>query len=232
MILEAGAENNYPKNGVWLQDLRVVAACVVCGIPLEDGYGISNQYSRDRKYERGEPGSVYYFLKWDAAISPMSVAKVWNDPAPDVEECRMIPLRLRTTREIDAWKKLAQDIDALHVWCAVANMRAFSDGKFSVGMLAVTDEEREAAQWVSDLPARMSKLVTVGDEGRKLAEEIVPRWDRAMVAWVKAWAAQYMEIRKAWLAANPKLRIDRGENTLPIIIPKGPQFRELLRRWG
>jgi hypothetical protein len=228
----APEKREYPKHIIPAKDLRFVAACAVCGVPLQDGYGISNQYSRDRKYDRGEPGDVFYFLRHKSAISPSSIAKVWLDPKDDVAEAMMIPERLRLTREIDAWRNLADDIDALHVWVAVANMKAFAMGEFSVGMLSVTDEEESAAQWLSDLPARMRSMTSVGGEGKAIAADIVPQWERAMVAWVKAWAAQYIEIKKAWLAAKPRLRIDRGDENFPIIIPKGKDFEKLLRRWG
>jgi len=223
---------NYPKGIIPAKDLRFVAACAVCGIPLQDGYGISNQYCKDRKYDRGEPGDVYYYLDREAAISPISVARVWDNPAQDVAEARMLPERLRLTREIDAWRKLAEDIDALHVWVAVANMRAFSDGKMSVGMLSVTDEEEGSCQWISDLPSRMRKMTTVGNEGKTIAADLVAKWDAAMVAWVKAWAAQYIEIKQSWLKARPAIKIDRGDDKFPLIIPRGKDFQKLLRRWA
>lgn len=223
---------NYPRGVVSIGDLRLVAACTVCGIPLQEGYGISNQYEKTRTYDRGEPGNIYYYFNRDAGISPESVAKVWKDPSEDVAEARMLPERLRLTREVEAWRKLADDIDALHVWVAVANMRAFSQGKMSVGMLSVTDEEKEAAQWISELSARMRKMTTIGNEGKKIAADLVGKWDAAMVAWVKAWAAQYIEIKQAWLKARPSIKIDRGDDRFPLIIPRGKDFQKLLRRWA
>jgi len=223
---------SYPKGIVSAGDLRFVAACAVCGIPLQDGYGISNQYREGRNYERGEPGDVYYYLDRNAPISPESVARVWDDPSADVAEARMLPERLRLTRELDAWHALASDIDALHVWVAVANMRAFSEGKMQVGMLSVTDEEEGAAKWISDLPNRMRKMTTIGNEGKKIAADLVAKWDAAMVAWVKAWAAQYIEIRQAWLKARPSIKIDRGDDRFPLVIPRGKDFQKLLRLWA
>lgn len=231
-MLSNGNGISYPKGIVPAKDLRFVAACAVCGIPLQDGYGISNQYAKGAKYDRGEPGDVFYYLDREAGISPQSVARVWDDSSADVAEAKMIPTRLRTTREIYAWRKLADDIDALHVWLAVANMKAFAFGKMSIGSIKVADEEEQAAQWLSDLPGKMRAMRSVSREGQKLAVEIVPQWERAMVAWVKAWAAQYIEIKQAWLKARPSLRIDRGDDKFPLVIPKGKDFEKLLRRWA
>lgn len=231
-MLQSGNGAVYPKGIIPAQDLRFVAACAVCGISLQDGYGISNQYAKGKKYDRGEPGEVFYYLDRNAPISPQSVARVWDDHSDDVAEARMIPARLRTTREIDAWRKLADDIDALHVWVAVANMKAFALGKMRVGSIKVSDEEEQAAQWLSDLPAKMRAMRSVGNEAPKLSIEIVPQWERAMVAWVKAWAAQYIEVKRAWLKARPSLRIDRGDENFPLVIPRGKDFEKLLRRWA
>jgi hypothetical protein len=222
----------YPRGVIPVKDLRFVAACAVCGVPLQDGYGISNQYSFGKTYDRGEPGDVYYYLDREAGISPNAIGRVWDDPSHDVAEARMIPERLKITRDVDEWRKLADDIDALHVWLAVANMREFAMGKMSVGMLSVTDEESAAAKWLSDLPAKMRAMRTVTNEGRELSKQIVPMWERSMMAWVKAWGAQYIEIKKAWLAARPSIRIDRGDDLFPVVIPRGKDFQKLLRRWG
>jgi hypothetical protein len=51
----------------------------------------------------------------------------------------------------------------------------------------------------------------------------------AMFAWVKAWVANYLELKDIWKAANPAIKIER--EGFPLVIPKGPQFEKLARRW-
>jgi hypothetical protein len=141
----------------------------------------------------------------------------------------MIPHRLRTTREPENWLQLADDIELLQAWFAVAKMRDFAEGRLFIGGIARDDREEQAAQWLSDLPGKM-RLQRGG--GKDLADRIEVEWPMAMTAWVKAWASNYLELKRAWLAARPALKISRGDEELPVIIPKGKQFKELLHRWA
>jgi hypothetical protein len=201
------------------------------GVTLQDGYGVSNHYSKGHKYDRGEPGEISYYLDHSAPLNPRSIAKVWLNPEDDVAEAAMIPHRLRATRELENWLKLADDIDLLQCWFAVAKMRDFAEGKLHIGAIGVTDRETEAAQWLSDLPGRMRAMRSVSG-GKDLAARLEIEWPMSMAAWVKGWARQYIELKRAWLAARPALKISRGDEEPPLIIPKGKQFKELLRRWA
>ena len=65
--------------------------------------------------------------------------------------------------------------------------------------------------------------------GGRIAERFDAIWMPAMFAWVKAWVANYLELKDLWKAANPAIKIER--EGFPLVIPKGPQFEKLARRW-
>lgn len=212
---------------------KFLACCVTLGIDLEPGTpGISNTYSKDRKYERDskgkiEPGNVHYYLDM-ATRNPLAVAKVWASPDADMTEWEAIPARLIACRTQDEWGSIADDIEALHAWVAVYYMRQFSEGKFKVDCLHVADEERIAAEKLSAMASEMKAMR--GRNGGAVAAKLSLIWRPAMFAWVKAWISNYRELRDVWETATPSIKIDRGD-FFPIIIPQGKDFKRLMKRW-
>lgn len=210
---------------------RFVACCATLGIPLEEGSPkITNIYDSKVKYDPDEPGEVAFLLSDKSqTANPMAVAKVWADPSQDLMECEAIGARLISTRDIDQWMKLADDVDALHVWGAVAHIKLFTENKFAIDNRIVSDAEEKAAQWISNLAEGIRK--TKPASGSKIAAKFSENWRPAMFAWVKAWISNYLELSDVWKAARPAIKIDRGDD-FPLIIPKGKSFAKMMKRWA
>lgn len=207
---------------------RFFAACVTAGVQLEKGTpGISNVYSKGVKYDPDEPGTISYHLD-SKTVGPLSLAKVWRDPSQDMTEAAALPARMVKARTEDDWQSIADDLELLHVYCAIAHIKAFSDGKFSIGSRSVSDQEEVAAQVLSDMPEAIRNAKGPRNGG-KIAARFDSAWMPAMHAWVKAWIANYLELKDAWKAANPSIKIER--EGFPLVIPRGPQFEKLARRW-
>lgn len=216
-------------NVIPTQDAHFFAACVTCGVELESGTpGISNVYSKGRKYDPDEPGVISYHLD-KKARDPLALAKVWRSPAQDMAEAEAMPGRMIKARTDDQWLTIADELEVLQVNCAVAHMRAFVKKEIGVVTRSVSDEEARAAKALSDLPEQIRNARTPRNGGR-FAAKLSEVWNPAMVAWVKAWIANYTELRDAWQAANPAIKIER--EGFPLVIQKGPNFEKLMRRWA
>ena len=212
---------------------KFMACCATLGIDLEKGTpGISNTYSKDRKYERDskgqlEPGQISYHLSM-GQMNPLAAAKVWLSPDSDLREWEAIPARLIKCRTADEWESIADDIEALHVWAAVYHMRQFADGKFTVDSMIVSDQERHAAEKLSGISAEMKAMKN--RNGGLIAAQISKACGPAMFAWVKAWIANYRELRDSWLSARPSIKIER-DDWFPLVIPQGKDFAKLMKKW-
>jgi hypothetical protein len=210
-----------------------MACCATLGIELEKGTpGISNTYSKNRKYERDskgnlEPGQISFHLSM-GELNPLSVAKVWLNPDSDMREWEAIPARLIKCKTADEWEAIADDIEALHVWVAVYHMRQFAEGKFTVDTLIVSDQERRGAEKLSSMAEKMKAMTS--RNGGLIAAELSKVAAPAMFSWVKAWIANYRELRDAWQSARPSIKIDRGD-FMPLVIPQGKDFAKLMKRW-
>jgi hypothetical protein len=109
-------------------------------------------------------------------------------------------------------------------------MRLFSQRKFCVDRREVSPRETRAAEILDSLPAAMKQSQTMN--GGKVAARMAENWNPAMFAWVKAWVANYAALAGAWKHARPAIKIDRPGRAFPLIIQKGPQFADLIRRWA
>jgi hypothetical protein len=209
---------------------RFVAACATVGIGLQKGSpGITNIYTHERKYDPDEPGDIRYLLSDRDGESPLSVSKAWRDPELNLAEATQLTSRILKCKTADDWAKIADDLDILHTWCGVAHMKLFSQNKFAVDSLTPSDEEKQAAQFLSDLPAAM-RANPLKNKGR-IAARITEAWPRSMFSWVKAWIGQYRALQgDGWKTARKSIKIDRDDQ-FPLIIPKGKDFERLMKRW-
>ncbi|MGA0999643.1 MAG: hypothetical protein ACO3RQ_08895 [Litorivicinaceae bacterium] len=208
---------------------RFMAACVTAGVKLEEGSpGISNCYSAAKKYDPDEPGTVSYLLDRKSA-NPLAIAKIWANPTMELEESEALPVRMVKARTNEEWASIADDLDVLHMTAGIAHMRLFECGKFTVDSQAVSDNEERAAQILSDMAGNIRN--NPKRNGAKIAATLKEHWNPAMFAWVKAWIANYLELRDTWKHANPSIKIER-EGRFPLIIPKGKDFAKLMKRWA
>jgi hypothetical protein len=208
---------------------KFVAACATVGIRLQDGLpGISNVYSKGQIYEPEEPGRISFYLSDGQGINPLALAKVWLSPEPELQEAAALPKRLIARHDQDSWDRLASDIDTLHVTAAVASIREFSRNRFPIDSKVASEQESQSAQIISWIADAMRK--DRARNGAAVAAKLSAHWQPAMFAWVKAWIANYLELRDAWKTARPSIKIER-EGKMPLVIPKGKDFARLLKRW-
>lgn len=208
---------------------KFLAACATVGIGLQKGTpGISNTYSLERKYDPEEPGDISFCISSQNGRNPLAIAKIWRDPSPDFIEAAGLKQALLKCKDAEQWGKLASDVDALNFNCGIGSMSLFASGKFTVDSITVSDQEREASLLLHQLPEAMRRG-SYKDAGR-VAAKLSEAWNPAMFAWVKAWISNYHELRDAWKAARPAIKIER-DGAFPLIIPKGKDFYKLLKRW-
>jgi len=208
---------------------RFVAACAVCGIELAEGTpGISNTYSKLKKYDPREPGDIHFYLSDGQGVNPLAIAKVWAAPDAELADAATIKSRLVACKSLDEWAKIADDIEILHLTGAVATIRHFEQGKFPIGSKSVSDGEERAAQIMSDFAGLMRSAKS--RNGAKFAAAFDANWTPSMFAWVKAWVAQYLELKDSWKIASKAIKIDRDDR-FPLIIPHGKNFHKLLKKW-
>jgi hypothetical protein len=211
---------------------KFLAACLTVGIELQEGTPkISNTYSKSRKYDPDEPGDIHYYLSDEQGINPHAVAKVWLNPDPDLQEASTLSVQLIKCSNVDDWMQLSDDIGALMVNCAVGHMKHFTEAKFSIDRLLVSDQERIAAERLDSIPQMMRDSARARNGG-KIAAILNDTWRPAMFAWVKAFAANYAENRDIWKLARPSIKFERDNGAFPLIIPKGKDFSKLVRRWA
>lgn len=212
---------------------KFLAACMTCGIELESGTpGISNTYSKGKKYEPGEPGEIHYYLSNKQGLNPLAIAKVWHNPEKDLEEASGLEQRLLSCKDGDAWEKIAGDIDTLIVCGAVALMSRFAAGKVGINNEYISDEEEHAAKCLSDIPGRMRAIQGHHKRpGGQIAADLSKYWEPAMFAWLKAWIHNYRIQRHLWQKAHKAIKIEREGNPFPLVIPATPKGKELLRKW-
>lgn len=208
---------------------KFAAACFTCGVELEKGTpGFDNVYSKAVKYDPDEPGSVSIYLSDKQGINPLALAKVWVNWTPDLEEAKTIPARLLSVRTQDEANQLADAIEQLTILSAVAHVRLFSLSRFGIDSPHVSEVETQAAITLDAFPALLRSNPRSTVQSR--AARLVNSWQPAMFAWVKAWIANYREIRDLWQHARPAIKFER-EGRLPLVIPKGAQFEKLMKRW-
>ncbi len=207
------------------------AACVTVGIPLESHTpGISNVYtSADQWRDKGQ-GEVTFFLSQSSGLNPLAIAEIWLSPDVAIADALAVPQMLIGARTMDELHDAGRMVAEMTIRGAVAHMALFCTGKYKLPSLDLTDEEKRAVETLDEIPRMIEGARSTGKIGGTAAAKISEVWRPAMVAWVKAWVYNYRELRETWRAARPALKIER-ENQLPIIIPKGPQFGKLLRRW-
>ena len=210
--------------------LKFLACCATAGVKLEtDAKGISNTYSKDQKYDPDEPGDIHYYLSKRQGINPPALAFIWKNPDHDLQEAAQLDGRIRNCKSPDDWEDIVDDVEALSFNSAIANISLFASGKRNVDSSSVSAEETLAAEILDKLPERMrinKKLPKAA-----FADELKKHWEPAMSAWIKAWIANYLELRHIWKVAGKSIKIERPDEPFPLIIPKGKDARMLLRRW-
>ena len=219
-----------------------IAAALTCGFNLaENSPQITNTYSKDDVYERGQSGDVRMLIEprsKDGVPLPL-LAKTWRDWDEPMNQATEIPRRIA---DADNDQKVMALISGSDDWpgiewlvfaSALVHMRLFSLGKIALpDNNPASDEEKEAVAIIDGITARISDPTKAMKRNRTdLAKSVASAWRPAMVCWVKAFTLNYIEIRDVWKEAPKSIKISRGEGRLPLVLPKGPNFARDLKAY-
>lgn len=209
---------------------KFVACCATLGVELEEASkGVSNTYSKGVKYDPDEPGCINYYLSKSSGLNPAAIAKVWKSPEKELQVAAEIRGRVRSCTSPDEWESVIDNLEQVSTTAAIASISLFASGKLTVNNSYVSAEETLAAEILNKMPEKMRLNRRAPNSA--FADELDKFWEPAMYAWVKAWIANYLELRHIWKGASKSIKIEHPDHRFPIIIPQGKDARMLLRRW-
>jgi len=216
--------------------LHFAAAAVSVGFELAEGTPkVSNCYDTEHKYEPEQPGDVRMYLPLLAhGININEFVTIWKDPEAALNEAENLPGRIQTATDPQTLQNLIFSFDALYMGAAVAYMRLLSLGRVSPpDYLPPSDEETRAITALDYFSREALENEGMRSAGgrKKIAAELAKHWQPAMFAWLKAYRANLLELRNLWKDAPESIRINRGNGLPPLVLEKGPHFKQLLERW-
>lgn len=209
------------------------AAAITLGFELaENTPQVSNTYTAARKYEPGEPGDIRYYMPYQkGAILIEDLISVWLNPKEALDEASNLPGRILTaSRDGKAMQELLNGFDIVYLRAVVAHLRLFQLSRISLpDTHEGNSEERDALDYLDTFASRID---TARDPktAKALSAALSKAWKPAMVGWIKAFKKNYLELRNLWKQAPPTLKIQRN-GLPPLVLHKGPKFKQLLERW-
>lgn len=206
------------------------AAAVSVGFDLvEETPGVSNVYSEENKYEPDKPGDIKYFLPLSkGAIEVSDLAKVWIDPGKALNDAEALPARIKSAAKAQELAAICVEFDSIYIKAAFAHMRLFSLNR--IKLPGHTTDEDNASSYLDSF-AR--KLEDAHDKSSrtKLAKTLAANWKPAMVSWLRAYRSNFLELSNLWKEVPKSLKIKRGNGLPPLVLPQGPKFEQMLKRW-
>ena len=211
-----------------------VAAALAMGFKMADHTpGLSNVYSKSRRYEPGEPGDLRYYLTIaNNQISLDELGGTWVNPRQALVDADALPERIKLAKDADQLQSLVTGFDTIYQKAAVGHMRYMAKGQLSMpdADLNPTQEESAALESLDRFRLTLEQVRT--PQERKAAVQILLRhWKPAMVGWLRAFKGHHLELQNLWHHAPAAIKIERPNSKFPLVIPKGPKFNEMLQRW-
>jgi len=211
---------------------QFIAAALTLGFELADNTPcVSNVYSIDRTFEPGQPGDVRYFLATHSRGIPIQeIAAIWRNHDGPLESAKAFPGRILTIADNQSHCEVVTAFDDVYQHSALVYMR-----RYGLSRVYVSDphnlhnEERQALE-VLDGFAKVIDNARDQKSREAACRLLAQHWKPAMCGWVKAFVANMLELRNLWQEAPAAIKIQR-DNLPPLVIPKGPKFKELLKRW-
>lgn len=216
--------------------LHFAAAAASVGFDLAEGTPkVSNCYDSEHKYEPGQPGDVRMYLPLLAnGININEFVTVWKEPETALREAESLPARIQSATDPQTVQQLIFSFDALYMGAAVAYMKLHSLGRVQLpDVFHPSDEEKKAILALDYFSTEALESAEMrSPKGRKtIAQKLARNWQPAIVAWLKSYRANLLELRNLWKDAPQSIRINRGNGLPPLVLEKGPHFKELLERW-
>jgi hypothetical protein len=209
-----------------------VAAAFALGFEMaENTSGITNVYSKAKSYERGEPGDVSFLLSTALRrISINAFVEVWLDPNQALNDAEGLPARILSANDAQKLIMVSDSFELTYMKAAIAHIRHYSKGLIRLpDVYEPSGEEIAATEFLDDIQQKISKASTERFR-RNIALLVTKHWKPAMVAWIKAYRGHLLELEHLWKEAPESISIDTG-GRFPLIIPRGPKFKQMLERW-
>lgn len=215
------------------QRKHFIAAAFALGFEMADGTtGCSNVYSSSQKFEPGQPGEIRYMLALDVdRISINAFVEVWLDPYQALNDAEGLPARILSASDSQQLIKCAEKFNLNYMRAAIAHIQLYSKGQIRIPNCdyAVNLEEEKAIDYLDSV----SSLIAKAHDSRskaKIVQGIKKHWKPAMIAWIKAYRGNLLELGNLWKEAPESISIDTG-GRFPLVIPRGPKFKQMLQRW-
>lgn len=213
------------------------AAAVTLGYELAEGTPkVSNVYGKGQEYEPGQPGDVRIYLPLVGnGININEIVRVWKDPDAALLEAEALPGLIINADNGQKLLNLIQTFDLLYLAGTAANIRQYSLGRVSIpDVFDPNDEEKRAVRALDTFVADhldTEEMKKGRKQREKAARHLCAHWYAAQVAWVKAYRTNLIEIRNLWKTVPPAIKIARPGMRFPLVLERGPRFKELLTRW-
>lgn len=192
---------------------------------------VSNTYSKEKHYEPGEPGDIRYYLdSFKHGLLLEDLVEVWLKPELALEEAKAFPGRILGAKDADLIQEVSLSFNIVYLKSVTAHMRLYSLSRIGLPNIdPENDQEREALNALDGFPSRLEVMRDAKD--RKNAVSFSSKhWSPAHVGWLKAFRSNYLELRNLWKEVPSSLKIAR-EGLPPLVLPRGPKFKEMLERW-
>tara|TARA_R110000772_G_scaffold78559_1_gene168570 strand:- start:23514 stop:24215 length:702 start_codon:yes stop_codon:yes gene_type:complete len=210
-----------------------VAALFAIGFSLADNSpGITHVYSAERKYEHEQRGDVRYLFNGKFHGIPVNdFIATWKNPDQALRDAEGLPARIRSADTPLLMLDVSRRFELVYLRAAIAHMRLVSLGRINAAGFdyEANDQEKASTDFLDTAASRLEQAHTPKHR-EVLAKTIFKHWKPAMVSWLKAYRGHVLELNNLWKEAPESIKIDTGDR-FPIIIPKGPKFKQLLERW-
>ena len=208
------------------------AAAVSVGFELVDNTpGVSNVYSTENKYDPEEQGDIRYYIPLQkGALEVSDIAKIWIEPGDQLKIAEQLPSRITGAKTAQDLAKLCVEFDGIYLGTALAHMRLFSLSRISLAGYEPGREEVKAIDFLDSFSRHLEDCVDPGSR-KNASNLLIKHWRPAMMSWLRAYKANYLELSNLWKEVPKSIKISRGNGLPPLVIPQGPKFEQMLKRW-
>ena len=214
--------------------LAFVAAATTIGFELCEGTPkVSNVYDQDHPYEQGQPGDVRMYLPQLAnQININEFIEVWNNPRPAFLAAEAFHQRIKTAKDGQQLVEVVHAFQPMYLSAVVAHMKEFSRGCIDMpDVWEIAKEEQYGLDTLDKFEITHLETALQQKDRNRAAGVMVRCWRPAMVAWLKAYRQNRLELSNLWQEVPQAIRIKRGHGLPPLVLERGPKFKELLERW-
>jgi hypothetical protein len=214
--------------------LAFVAAATTIGFELCEGTPkVSNVYDQGHPFEPGQPGDVRMYLPQLANdININEFIEVWNDPEAAFRSAEAFPQRIKGAKDGQKLVEIVHAFQPVYLSAVVAHMKELSRGRIAVpDVWEIGKEEQYGIDTLDKFEATHLESAIEQKDRNRAASVMIRCWRPAMFGWLKAYRQNRLELSNLWQDVPQAIRIKRGHGLPPLVLERGPKFKELLERW-